>query len=206
MRALLLASFLVSTTAVAQTYAPPPPVPPPAPAPLMAPADGPGNGMQLELGLLQTGGVLNLLTDVFSTNTGVGGNAGAFATPQPSLSVGYQWDQNALLLGLGLAAASGPTFLFGIGPTYRRYFTPLRTGAFSGFGEGTIAFEILAPNAGPSSFGIGFDGGLGGEWLFVKNFALFAKATLGYTHIGLPGGLNFDGIGLAGTAGLTLHL
>ena len=51
--------------------------------------------------------------------------------------------QNALLLGFDLNAVggsggTGPTLLFGIGPTYRRYFTPLRTGAFSAFGEGSI--------------------------------------------------------------------
>jgi hypothetical protein len=210
MRFLAFAPLLASAAAFAQQpYVPPPIVtsgspqvsaPPPA-------EDGPGSGFQIDLGLLGAGGIFNFLCGPGCN--GVLNNAGnpssSLLTPAPGLDVGYQWNQNALLLDLDLNAMSGPTFLFGIAPTYRRYFSPLKTGGFSAFGEGSLAFVILAPNVGSSSFGFGFDGGIGGEWLFIKNFALFAKGTLGYVHAG-NGGLNFDGIGLAATAGLTLHL
>ncbi|MHB8418563.1 MAG: hypothetical protein ACYDCL_10835 [Myxococcales bacterium] len=119
--------------------------------------------------------------------------------------MGYQFNQNALLLDLGVGAFTNSNFLFTIAPTFRRYFTALQTGRFSAFAEGSVGFTIFAPNAGSSFFGIGFDGGVGGEWLFTKNIGLMAKATLGYVHAG-GGGFNVDGIALNGTAGLTLHL
>ncbi len=175
--------------------------------------DGPGNGFQLELGVFGTSGLLNFVDGVVTGGTGTEILGTPLATPTPVVSVGYQWNQNALLLGIDLASMGGgggdfggtPEILFGVGPTFRRYFSPLRTGGFSGFGEGSVAFVIAAPNSGPSSFGFGVDGGIGGEWLFVRNFGLFAKATLGYEHIN-SANVNIDGVGLSGDIGLTLHL
>lgn len=224
---MLSAAVLTSATALAQPITSPGPTSPPAPPPTFSDyspgINGPGNGMQLELSVFQVGGIYS---GVFNATTGIFG-AGSFTSsaslpsgllyPQPLVSVGYQWDQNALLLGIGFNASSlssftglgggnNTTLVFGISPTYRRYFSPLRTGQFSAFAEGSVAFLIEAPNGASSIFGLGFDGGAGGEWLFVKNFALFAKATLGYSHVGLGGGENVDGVGLAGDIGLTVHM
>ncbi len=207
MRTLLLTSLLASSTAFAQAFTPMPPPPAPlVPATPVATEEGPGSGLQIDLGLLGAGSIFNFTSALFGGGTTTGGGLPtSFLTPQPSLDVGYQWNQNALLVDLDFNAFSGPSFLFSIAPTYRRYLSPLRTGGFSPFAEGSVAFVILAPNVGPSTIGFGLDGGLGGEWLFTKNFALFAKATLGYVHAGVDGE-NVDGIGLAGTAGLTLHM
>jgi hypothetical protein len=173
--------------------------------------DGPGSGVQLELGVFGTSGLVNFVDGVVTGGAGAT-LTGTLGTPTPAVSVGYQWNQNAILLGLGFASEGGagfdspPEILFGIGPTFRRYLSPLRTGGFSAFGEGSVALVLGAdPNGGPAAIGFGVDAGLGGEWLFVRNFGLFAKATLGYEHFN-GGGVNVDGLGLSGDIGLTVHL
>jgi hypothetical protein len=196
---------IASTAAFAQ------PISTPTQPQLAESADGPGSGVQLELGVFGASGLLNLVNGVASGGTGSTLTGLPPATPTGAVAVGYQWNQNAILLGFGVASNGGtaldnqPQILFGIGPTFRRYFAPLRTGGFSGFGEGTVALVMDAPSTGSAVFGFGADAGLGGEWLFVRNFGLFAKATLGYEHLN-GFGVNIDGVGLSGDIGLTVHL
>jgi hypothetical protein len=161
--------------------------------------DGPGSGLQLELNVLGA----NSFTQIGEF---AGGAAGALLglTVSPTASVGYQVNQNAFLLGIGLAAVSGPTIGFGFSPTYRRYLQPLTTMSVIPFAEGTLGFAIVAPNAGSSQFTIGIGGGGGAEWLFTRNIGLIAQAELVYAHLN-ANNVNIDSIGVEGLIGLTIH-
>jgi hypothetical protein len=189
-------------------------------------ADGPGNGLQLEVNVFRLTGTYT--TDgIFTGSAGIVGS-GLISTLQPLALVGYEFDQNAILLGIGVASVGVPgsatgagvgasEIFFGISPTYRRYLSPLRTGRISTFGEGGLTFSIASPSgtgAPPATWAIGADIGGGAEWLFVRNIALFAKVLLAYGHVNQPvnGGvtgttsnINYDALGLVGDVGLTVH-
>jgi len=183
--------------------------------------DGPGNGLQLELNVFRQSTTYS--TDaIFSIAASVAGSGsfGLLSTLQPLVLVGYQGDGNAILLGVGVASiggnnGSGGVTFFGISPTYRRYLSPLRTSRISAFVEGGVTFSVSIPggqSAPPASWGLGIDVGGGAEWLFVRNFGLFAKALLAYGHVNLVSGgggssttTNIDGLGLEGDVGLSVH-
>jgi hypothetical protein len=161
---------------------------------------GPGSGLQLELNVLGANSFTQI--DEFA---GAGPAAGLIAlTVTPTASVGYQVNQNAFLLGIGLAAVSGPTIGFGFSPTYRRYLQPLNTMTVIPFAQGTIGFALVAPNGGPSDFTIGIGGGGGAEWLFTDHIGLVADAELVYAHLN-ANNTNIDSIGIEGQIGLTIH-
>lgn len=204
MRSILLCSLLFSTTALAQTLTAPPADVSPRPSPLVG--DGPGNGLQLELNVFGGNSFTGLSTLVGVATGGTLVNLGGVLAVSPTALVGYQFDQNDILVGLAFAAngGAGTTIGFSIDPTYRRYFTPLRTGAVSPFAQGSLAFGIIAPNAGPSNIEFGIGGGAGAEWLFVKNLGLVADLEMAYVHINA--GANTDSIGFSGNVGLAVHL
>ena len=158
--------------------------------------DGPGNGLQLELNVFREAGAYSTDAIFAVTGTGNGTNmtntlSGYISTLQPLASIGYQWNQNALLLGIGVSARSagwagaGTTIFFGVTPTYRRYLSPLRTGKLSTFVEFGVTISLISfPGAGGtgtdtggySDWGLGASLNFGAEWLFVRNFGLFGKA------------------------------
>jgi hypothetical protein len=92
-----------------------------------AAVDGPGNGLQLELNVFRlstvysTDGAFPLLSAGTLVSGGVSSFLGSLvSTLQPLVLVGYQFDQNALLLGIGVAQITNTTY-FSASPTYRRY-------------------------------------------------------------------------------------
>jgi hypothetical protein len=200
------------------------------PADDAAAVDGPGNGLQLELNVFREAGSYSTdnVLSVAGTAGGTGSTVGGFiSTLQPLALIGYQWDQNALLLGIGVAAiggtaGSGTTIFFGVTPTYRRYMSPLRTGKLSTFAEVGVTISLVSfpgeggtdgagGSGGTTSWGVGAEVSGGAEWLFVKNFGLFGKAGITYGHLNLSSGpsgpsTNLDAVGLEGDVGLAVHL
>lgn len=145
---------------------------------------------------------------------------------QPLASIGYQWDQNAVLLGVGISvlggmSGSGSAIFFGVTPTYRRYMSPLRTGKITAFVEGAVTIGLISfpgsgsgtgSSAGYSDLGFGLALNCGAEWLFVKNFGLYGKVGVDYGHLSLNEGPspspseNIDAAGVQGDIGLAIHM
>ena len=209
----LMLSALCSVAAQAQM---PPPQPAPQPwtgaaTPLVA--DGPGNGLQLNLDVFGFSGSLAIPGTVINNVTTASVPLISLGA-SPSVDVGYYFNQNSILFDIGFGATSGTNILFEIEPTYRRYFSPLRTGVVSPFAEGSLLFGIVAPSTGPADFGLGFGGAAGAEWMFTRNIGLEAAATVSYFHLnetvatgeGAGAGFNVDTIGLGGKIGLTVHM
>ena len=191
--------------------------------------DGPGSGLQLELNVFREAGTYSTnsvfsIAGTASGSTGSGALLGAFlGTLQPLASIGYQWDQNALLLGVGIAvlggvSGSGSIIIFGVTPTYRRYMSPLRTGKITPFAEGAVTISLISipgsgtgSSAGYSDWGLGVALNCGAEWLFVRNFGLYGKVGVNYGHLSVNSGPspspseNIDAAGIQGDVGLAVH-
>jgi hypothetical protein len=191
----LLASLLVAAVPLGAAAQAPAEGEPAATPP---PSEGPGNGPVLGLSVFTMSSLSGPLTGV--------GSATELPSLAPLVQVGIGVGQGVFLVGFGLGAlggsgGSGTTFVVSGSSTLRYYLRPLQAGSFSPFGEATLGIGI-AGSEPEIAFDLG--GGLGGEWLFMKNFGLFGRATVIYEHINT--GPNVDGIGLVGDVGLTAHL
>jgi len=134
----------------------------------------------------------------------------------PALQVGWDFDQNAFLVGVQVwfVQGSGSTNATGASEvsvplTYRRYLKPLAAYTFAPFIEGSFSMDFVTTGGNNSSlqFGFGADLGFGGEYIFTRNFGLMGKALLGYQHIpaafGAANDVNAAGIG--GVLGILVH-
>ena len=168
-----------------------------------------GNGPVIEL-------------DVFGLSSGLSGTSVSFfgsnagAVPLiviPSVMVGWEWDQMAMLIGAqfittaGVAGQSGKVAV-AVPFTVRRYLKPLVVYGFSPFVEGSFDLDFVVPPGQGLSLGFGINVGFGGEYVFARNFGLFGKALLGYMHI--PSSVNgqttnTDAAGIGGVMGILIH-
>jgi hypothetical protein len=163
-----------------------------------------GDGPVIELDLLG----LFLGANQFASAAG--------ATPYlvvPTVSVGYEWDQNAALVGLtmafigGTGGANGPVEI-GIPVTFRHYLKPVALYSFSPFVQGEFDMNFVVPGGQGLSFGFGIKAGIGGEYVFAHNFGLFGEALLGYQHIPtslLGNTTSADTFGIGGLLGVLIH-
>jgi hypothetical protein len=147
------------------------------------------------------------------------GNNGVSGFPVlaiPAVHVGWEFDQNAILIGAqlffvggGASGQSGPQEI-SIPITFRRYLKPLVPYSFSPFIEGTYAADFLSTGRDVSlQFGFSIDLGVGGEYLFTPNFGLMGKALLGFQHIPsqfLNTGSDTNAVGIGGVLGVLVHI
>jgi hypothetical protein len=208
MNRLVLAVLLLAGTAFAQSE--PPPSPPPPERPIDEPrSSASGNGVVLELDVLG----VNSFGSVFGVlSTGGSGTGAAAAVVSPSAAIGFGFGTNAILVNIALLGfGPGTNVSFSLSPLFRHYFSEFKPGAVNLFVEGGLTFGILSPASGNANYLIGLFGGLGAEWLFVKNIGLIVDVLLEYGHAHFEGGgfgsgsTNADVIGMAGNVGLIVH-
>jgi hypothetical protein len=161
--------------------------------------------------------------DVFSLSGGptsnsrfvaLGVGAGNTVLVIPPVQVGWEFDQNAILIGLqlsfeqGVNGASGQTEI-ALPITFRRYMKHLQAYTFDPFVEGSFSLDLIQPGGNNTSmqFGFGFDVGFGGEYLFTRNFGLMGKVLLGFEHIPAQfgNGADINALGFGGILGVLVH-
>jgi hypothetical protein len=167
-----------------------------------------GDGPVIELDVYTlSGGSTGLLSSAF----GVAGTNSSPVIVTPAVQVGYEWDQNNVLIGLQMIFIQGTATVGGVTNisfpiTYRRYMKPLVVNGFDPFVEaaGTLAFVV--PSNSNLQIGFGADVGFGGEWLFTRNFGLMGKVLLGYQHIPATiSGQDINAFGIGGVLGVLIH-
>ncbi len=176
-------------------------------------ADEVGHGPVIELDVfsLSGGPTTNNRFSVLGVGGGTGGSP---VLAIPAVQVGYEFDQNAVLIGLQLWFAQGVDGASGasevaIPLTYRRYMKQLQAYTFDPFVEGSFSLDLVTPGGTGSSLQVGFglDVGFGGEYLFTRNFGLMGKVLLGFQHIpaAFGGGADINAFGFGGILGILVH-
>jgi len=172
-------------------------------------ADEIGQGPLIELDIFTlSGGPTS--QSAFSA-LGVGSTSTSAVLVAPAVQVGWEFDQNALLIGMQFTFVQGTSTIGGttniaLPLTYRRYLKALAVNAFDPFVEAAGTLNFVVPSNSSVQLGFGVNAGFGGEWLFTRNFGLMGKALLGYQHIPLTiSGQNINAFGFGGVLGVLVH-
>jgi hypothetical protein len=170
-------------------------------APLVA--DEVGNGPVIELDVFVLSGGLTASSQV---------GTGSAVLVSPAVQVGWEFDQNAILIGAQMTFVNGGGDVLIFPITYRRYMKALKVNNFDPFVEGAATFNLVIPNGGSVNVGFGINAGFGGEWLFTQHFGLLGKVLLGFQHIPAAfsspitgAGADINSFGFGGVLGVLVH-